>query len=138
MLSARGFQLKRQTAVGTYNCDFSFDSVAVEIWGGTWHFQKRKLARNKARFRKFFDAGFSVIVFPFFNQHILSDAVADYAVALFEELRRNPPSVCEYRMVWGAGEHVARCRFDADDFPTEWPFTNRRDPATGRYYSVPK
>ena len=45
MLLARGVETIPQQAIGPYNCDLGAFPVAVEVYGGYWHWTGRHLAR---------------------------------------------------------------------------------------------
>ena len=101
MLEERGIVGARQKAIGPYNCDFAAASVAVEVWGGHWHWHGPHRSRVDDRFRYIMNAGWNILAIPVNASSALTLAVADYVAAYIEETRRNPPAVCEYRVVWG-------------------------------------
>jgi very-short-patch-repair endonuclease len=124
-----------QTAIGPYNVDFTLGRVAVETSCRSRH--TLYLPSFEERTRYLFDRGWSLLVFWIdARKWILTPEVADYAAALIQETRSNPPPVCEYRVVWGAGEFVARKSAEDDDLSLVRPFRSCRNPATGRYESV--
>ena len=132
-ITDRGVEFAQQTAVDRYNCDFTIGSVAVEIWGGHWHWYGRHVARNEARFRKLMNLGFDVLVITDTPQRPISDADADYAISFINECRADPSPIRQYRVIWGGGEFSTGGRANDDQITIKPPFTNRRDPTTGRY-----
>jgi very-short-patch-repair endonuclease len=139
MLRERGLEPSCQTAVGPYNCDLTVDAVAVEIFGGKWHWHGDHAARAEERFRHILNAGYHVLIVVIdARRHPLTPEVADYVVAEINRLRSLPPGPREYRMVWGAGQYTTGGRADDEKLLFEPPFTHSRDPKTGRYTTVPR
>jgi very-short-patch-repair endonuclease len=136
MMTERGIKLAQQTAIETYNCDFTIDSIAVEIWGGNWHFTGEHAARFFERTNKIFDSGFDLIILPFFGKYQLTTEVADYIVSFLDELRRDPPATRQYWVIWGAGKAVVSGGRESINNALISPFVNRRNPSNGRYESV--
>lgn len=127
MLTTRGIDINQQTAVGPYNCDLTTDAVAVEIWGGYWHFYGAHAARNEERFRYILNAGWNVIILGVTGRYPLNESVADYVVAEIERLRSNPPSIREYRMIWGAGDFTSGGRLDDNKLSFVRPLVRPRN-----------
>ncbi|HZU75950.1 MAG TPA: hypothetical protein VFA70_04245, partial [Dehalococcoidia bacterium] len=46
LLSERGIETIPQQAIGPYNCDLGAEPVAVEVWGGNWHWTGRHITRH--------------------------------------------------------------------------------------------
>jgi len=136
MLSERGIETTPQLAIGPYNCDLAARPVAVEVFGGHWHWHGHHLARVEERFRHLMDAGWNILVIPVNFSSPLTAAVADYAASYIKATRRDPPAICEYRVVWRAGEFATSGCADDDEISIEPPFRSARDPATGRYKTV--
>lgn len=130
MLRERGISISQQTAVGPYNCDLTTDSVAVEIWGGYWHFYGEHAARNEERFRYILNSGWNVIILGITAKFPLSESVADYVVSEIQRLRRNPPSIREYRMIWGAGDFTSGGSLDDDKLSFVRPLIRPRNTST--------
>lgn len=136
MMTERGIDLTQQTAIETYNCDFTIDSIAVEIWGGNWHFTGEHAARFPERTNKIFDSGFDLIILPIYGRYKLTTEIADYLVSFIDELRRNPSSTRKYWVIWGAGEAVVSGGRESINNALVCPFVNRRNPSNGRYESI--
>lgn len=136
MLAARGIDTVPQRAIGPYNCDLAAGSVAVEVWGGHWHWfgYHRRVAEK--RFRYIMDHGWCILVLCINKSYPLTAAVADYLAAEIKRLHRHPPDVCQYRMIWGPGQFTTGGRADSDEFTIEPPFARRTNPATGQYETV--
>lgn len=138
MLEERGLATVAQEAIGRYNCDLGAFPVAVEIWGGNWHWYGRHIARTEERFRYVLDAGWHLLVLHVTNRHPLSEGLADYVVSYVEKARRDPAARREYRMVWRGGELTTAGRADDDEISVVPPFGGTRDRSTGRYATVPR
>ncbi len=138
MLLKRGIVCEPQKAIGPYNCDLAAAPVAVEIWGGGWHFGGHHMARTPKRFRYLFDNDWDILVIVLNHRFPLTTAVADYVAAYVQEARRNPSTVGQYRVIWGAGKFSVSGSAKDDEFSFIPPFTHRRNPATGQYETVPR
>jgi hypothetical protein len=138
MLETRGLIVTPQQAVGPYNCDIGIFPVAVEVFGGHWHWSGRHLARTEERFRHFFNAGWSLFVVRISKTEPLIQRTADEIVSYFETVSGNPSRVREYRVIGGTGKFIAGGCATDDKISLEPATTNSRDPATGRYKSVPR
>lgn len=138
LLRDRGIEFVPQQAIGPYNCDLGAHPVAVEIFGGNWHWSGRHMERTPERFRYIMNAGWSILVLWVNTEYPLTPEAADYMATFIQAARRNPTARREYRVVRGAGELVACGSIDDDEISIEPAFTNSRDPATGRYKRVPR
>lgn len=138
MLAERGFPCCPQKQVGPYNCDIAIAPVAVEVLGGQWHWYGEHRARAQKRTYYFLNHGWHVLYIPVSKSSPLTDAVADYIANFINFARSNPAIEREYRVVWRAGEIVTRGCLNEDNFSFDPPFTNRRNPATGRYERIPR
>jgi hypothetical protein len=130
-----------QLAIGPYNCDLAAWPVAVEIFGGHWHFSGRHLARTEARIRYLGDAGWHVLML------VVADRVpayrygvhtGDHLVAYIKQARANPSTAREYRVIDCRGQALAGGRCDDDHVTIEPAFTGGRDRTSGRYERVPR
>lgn len=109
----RGINIVPQQAVGTYNIDIGAYPVAVEVWGGAWHFSRD----HRERIKYLFDSGWNlVIVFVNTQTSPLTVGAADYIVSYFQESASNPTLRGEYRVIWGEGNLFARGGADSDEF----------------------
>jgi len=136
MMRERGIKSRHQTAVGPYNCDLTVDTVAVEVFGGYWHWTPEKSAHTAKRFRYLMDRGWDIVAVPVNMSWPLTAKVADHIARHINRIRRNPSAVREYRVIWGAGEFEASGCLDDDYITIKPPFTNARDPVSGRYIRV--
>ncbi len=133
----RGYHGIRQFAIDKYNADFLFGNVAVEIFGGVWHWNGLHAARAEERIKTILDHGFHLIIIAARSQGV-SPETADHTVALLDELGRDESAIRHYRMIASNGQLAIAQSSDDDDFTIEWPFRNVRDRATGRYVAVRK
>lgn len=136
MLVERGLDVVQQKAVGRYNCDIAASPIAVEIYGGHWHFAGRHLARADRRMRHFADQGWHVLVVLVTSDWPLRPESADYVVAWQKEAEGNPSAPRKYRMIGGAAELLTAQRLDAHKLALEYPRGRTRDAGTGRYNGV--
>lgn len=134
LLKNTGIDTKTQTAIGPYNCDFTCDAVAVEIWGGGWHWHGRHIARSEERFRFIMDRGFNIII-ACIDSRRRHFGVCEAEQLAFEikAANANPTILRHYRMIWCGTDFATATSADADHFSFEPPFTGARDPATGQY-----
>ena len=116
MLSERGIETIHQKAIGPYNCDLAAYPIAVEIFGGNWHFFGHHAARFNERTRYILNRGWYIYIIPISESFPLTAAVADYAASYIKSIRRQKPPICEYRMVWGAGKLTTTGSLKDDDF----------------------
>ncbi len=138
-MQARGLSLKRQTAIGRYNADFTIDSIAVEIFSGGWHFVPSRRSFEERRINDFLDGGWGVIVLCLDSRRRpYSPAVADYLYSSIEGARSDPSAAGKYRVIWGAGEYESTGSLENNEVSLVPPFHTRRNSATGRYEAVPR
>ena len=137
ILEARGITSVPQKAIGPYNCDLGCAPVAVEIFGGNWHFTGLHMARTPKRLRYMMDEGWHVLMIVVSRQFPITGEVADYAVSWIQERRSNPAMVREYRVVRGAGQLISSGCAEDDDVSIVSAFTHSRD-TQGRYCRIPK
>ena len=137
MLSARGIGSVMQEAIGPYNCDLGAFPVAVEVFGGGWHWHGRHLLRTSERFRYILNAGWHVLVIKTSKRIPLTETAADYITAFIQEARSNPAARREYRVIRGAGEVLAAGSADDDEI-TIIPTLTRGRNARGQYAAVPR
>lgn len=112
-----------QRAIGKYNVDLAMNPVAVEVLGGGWHAYK---ATHAQRTPDILDQGWNlVMVWDHKGRSPLSLGAAEYLVAFVQEVRRNPPASCQYRVVSGDGEVLAARSREDNDFPVIRPTSSR-------------
>jgi hypothetical protein len=136
MLAARGVHCIQQQAIGPYNCDLGAFPVAVEVFGGHWHFSGAHLARAPRRIRYLLDAGWHVLMVLVTKHWPIAPEVADYVAAYVQEARGNPTAPREYRVIRGAGNTLAFGSADDNHISIEPSTRLGREPTTGRYKSV--
>ena len=119
MLRKRGIQFMPQRAIGWCNVDFAVAPVAVEILGGGWHSRK---TTHAMRTPYILDWGWHlVMIWDYEGRSALGAGAADYLVSFLEEIRRNPPATCQYRVIAGQGELLTACGRESNQFPLEPP-----------------
>jgi transcriptional regulator with XRE-family HTH domain len=126
MLQARQIPCQLGTAIGPYNADLTTGPIAVEIFGGGWHGGGRAAARWPRRIRYLLDQGWHVVVIWVEQRRDpLTIKAADYIVTLVEQARRDPATVCQYRVIRGAGQEIIRGCAQDDHFPVKPPRKRR-------------
>jgi len=113
-LRRRGLVVEQQTAVGPYNCDLTIaaGAVAVEVFGGGWHWSGGHAARHRERSRYILDQGWHLVCFVVDHRRLLAAAGYDYLVTFAEFAERNPAARREYRVVGGTGQELPGLRPD--------------------------
>lgn len=138
MLLERGVTTIPQQAIGPYNCDLGTEPVAVECFGGNWHFTGRHARREPKRVNYLLDAGWHVLYVHINLRYPLLPAAADYIVAFYQETSSHPAMRREYCMIGGTGEVFFTGCHQSDNRPVIPPFTSRLNPTTGKYERVPR
>lgn len=133
MLDDANVTCTRQVACGPYLCDFVIDSIAVEIWGGNYHFSGLHIARAPERFKYILDTMKAAIIITVNNTNPLTPRLIKALVANIDELSRHPTLSGEYRMLWSNGDYVTGNCLDGDNFTFKYPFANSRNTRSGRY-----
>lgn len=137
LLIESGYDVVQQKAIGPYNADLTIHSVAVEIYGGGWHFSGRHLARAQKRFRYFGNAGWHIFVLVIDNGRFpwRSETLKDI-IAFIDLAGSNPSMRRQYRMIGGDGQFLTSGNLNDDHLSLVPPFTHCRNPTTGRYERV--
>lgn len=133
MFDDANIKYTRQVACGAYNCDFVVDSVAVEVWGGNFHFSGEHLARSEERFKyitRFFKG---VIIVTINSSNPFSEGLVKALIANIKEFSGQPSITGEYRMIWSNGEFITGNRINGDNFAFIYPFGSRRNTRSGCY-----
>ena len=139
LLALMNFETIPQKAIGPYSCDLGAEPVAVEIFGGNWHMSGQRGRQRKRAIRYFLDHDWHCYIVVFDERrHPTNPSVTDNIISYVEQIRSNPPAVCEYRMVWSSGEFIAAGCANDDEISFVSPFTNRRNSHTGRYERIPR
>lgn len=115
-LDTRGLEYIREKAIGRYNVDIALSAypVAVEVLGGNWHGAKTIHAQ---RTPYILNRGWHLVFIWNTSRTIIKPEAVDHIVAWAEELRVNPPSIGQYRVLRGNGELITAGQADDDDFP---------------------
>jgi hypothetical protein len=129
-----------QLAIGPYNCDLAAFPVAVEVFGGNWHFSGRHLARTEERIRYLGDAGWHVLMLVVCEgkpRYTYGLDTGNYLVSYIKEARSNPSAPREYRVIDCRGNTLSAGRCDDDHISIKPAFANSRNTASGRYDRIP-
>ncbi len=139
-LEQAGIDCEEQFPISKYNCDLLCTlgnrRVAVEVWGGGWHFYGEHRRRFPERTEYILSSGYSIVFLVICNGFRWNDIARKNLVANLYEIGRLPAVRRQYRMIWGDSEHVTIGGLDDIELALIKPTVNRRDPATGRYLSV--
>lgn len=138
MLRDRGQVTLTQLPIDKYNADIVVGDIAVEVFGGCWHWHGNHLAGSVERLYTFFDWGYHVVIVAMRHEREITPQLCDNLISLFEFIRSNKSSVRQYRMVRSDGQVVAAADSNRDDITIEWTHRIERNPTNGQYVSVPK
>lgn len=126
LMTARGERPIAERAIGPYNVDLAMLPVAVEVLGGGFHGVK---ASHAERTPYILDAGWHlVMVWNHEGRSSLGPGAAEYLVAFLDEVRRNPPATCQYRVISGDGQLLAARGREDNEFPVVLPPRGGLDP----------
>ena len=106
-LAHQGLVITQQKAIGPYNIDITCNeaSVAVEIFGGSWHNGGGHAARFIERSKYILNAGWSLlIIWVDGRRHPLTITGMAYTAVYMELHRRDPSMIGEYRVITGTGQ----------------------------------
>lgn len=118
LLESRGVTFAQQKAIGPYNCDFAVGSVAVEVFGGYFHWFGRHLARLPKRLHYFADRGLDTWIVNVGRRAPITSAALDDLVAFLEASSGNPSPGRQYRVIWGTGQFVSAASLHDDQIAT--------------------
>ena len=117
-LEAAGMTTVLGKAIGPYNVDIASAPIAVEVFGGAWHYGGRAAARWPKRIRYLLDQGWSVVVvWVEVPQYPLTKAAAEYICRFAQETHQES----QYRVIRGTGVEMVRRTASDDSFPTKLP-----------------
>ena len=136
MLLDRGINTIPQKAIGRYNCDLAAYPVAVEVFGGHWHWHGDHLARTEERVNYMLNQGWTVLMVANTETYPITNEVADYISSYIERFRSDPTIACEYRVIWGAGKFTTCGGLNDENFSIKPPFTNARNSTNGQYMTI--
>jgi very-short-patch-repair endonuclease len=145
-LEQAGINCDQQFPIGKYNCDLlckidpwaTTPSVAVEVWGGGWHFHGAHRARFPERTKYILSSGYSIAFLAIMNKFAWNDRAAKNLITHLDALSRLPSGECQYRMIWGDSNYVTIGGLDDIEKALITPTVNRRNPTTGSYERVPR
>lgn len=118
----RGIPVIVQQAVSKYNVDLGAFPIAVEVFGGGWHFYKNHIER----FNYLFNRGWSIVI-VYVNGKLspLTEGAADYIASFFQETTSNPSTGCQYRVIWGEGKLYAAGGANGNELASIVPLRSR-------------
>lgn len=137
LMEQSGISFKQQTAIGPYNCDFTIGKVAIEIFGGCWHWYGYHLSMVDKRFRYILNSGLHILVMSDYGGVPIGQDSLSYMVSYLDFLSRHPTMTREYRVIRGAGELIASGSVNDDKISIKPVFTRGRD-SKGCYINVPR
>lgn len=145
-LQQAGIDCEQQFPIGKYNCDLlcridpwsTTPSVAVEVWGGGWHFHGKHRRRFPERTKYFLSSGYSIAFVVLMNEFVWNERAAENLITHLDALSRLPAGTCQYRMIWGDSDYVTIGGLDDTEKALVTPTVNRRNPATGQYERIPR
>lgn len=137
LLEKRGIHTVAQIAIGPYNCDLGAAPVAVEVFGGNWHWSGKHLRRTPRRIRYLLDSGWHVLIVNITrNTFPLTETTADHVASYIQQARRNPTATRKYRVIRSTGELVTEGSSEDENISIETPYTSRRNPTNGQYERI--
>jgi very-short-patch-repair endonuclease len=113
-LAARGIDVIHQKAVGPYNVDVAAFPVAVEVFGGGWHFYGRHIARTEQRIRYLGDSGWHVLMVCVTQYYTVTRETLDYIATYIKTARSAESERREYRVIRGNNYSLAVGKCDDD------------------------
>lgn len=123
-LMQRGLTVVPQKAIGKYNTDLAIHPIAVEVLGGGWHLEKGKHA---VRTPEILNRGWHLVfVWDHEGDSALAEGAADYVVSYLDEVRRNPTSIGQYRVISGNGQPLAAGGLNDGEFALVPPPRGRK------------
>lgn len=136
VLESRGVAVVPQQAVGIYNCDIGAFPVAIELFGGGWHWYGGHARIAPDRIRFFMEHGWSMLMIRVDERSRLTEATADMICSYMATRSDGQDAIPEYRVVRANGEPICSGRLGEGDITIEYAFTLERNPETGRYSRV--
>lgn len=139
-LEQAGINCEQQFPIGKYNCDLlcivGQRRIAVEVWGGSWHFYGAHRARFPERTEYILSSGCSIVFLAIMNKFVWNGRAAENLITHLDALSRLPSGKCQYRMIWGDSQYATIGGLDDIEKALVTPTVNRRNPATGCYERV--
>ena len=83
-----------QLAIDRYNIDIAIHkpTIALEVFGGYWHFYGRHAGRFAQRCKYITDSGFTIVIVVIGRNGLNTGLIGDYIVALSQKLSSDPSS----------------------------------------------
>lgn len=103
MLDAIGVKSIPQCQIGPYNSDLACGDVAVEVWGGNWHFYGRHAERTPKRFRYMHNNGWHVVAVVHNKHHPISERASEYVRNFINWSAQNPNAARRHIVIYGDG-----------------------------------
>jgi very-short-patch-repair endonuclease len=102
-LKACGLSVIQQYPIEGYNLDIAVDGVLdVEIFNERCHPLAHYIDRRRRK--HLLDLGWHILYVWTTKSHPIRERAADYVVSYLQEIRTNPPSPCQHRVIRGTGE----------------------------------
>jgi len=135
-LRRAGYSCTPQKAIGPYNTDAAVGNIAVEVWGGEWHFSGHHAERTPERFRYILDQGWHILVIVSSSRFaLITEDTAQHVIAQLNILSSTKPKPRQYRMIGGNGEFLLAGSSQDDEISIVLPFTHGRN-SKGQYTRV--
>ncbi len=129
-LRDRGLETISQQAIDRYNCDLGADPVAIEVFGGGWHWSGQHLAILPKRTRTLFALGWDILVVWVDKRWPLGNDLADFVNTYVRSRRQRPHAAREYLVVRGDGVVTVAVGSDFVDGETLIPSEVKRPSRT--------
>lgn len=137
LMEKAGISFTQQTAIGPYNCDFTIGPVALEIFGGGWHWYGYHLSMVEKRFRYILNHGLHILAITNYGGVPIGQDSLSYMISYLDFVRKHPTMTREYRVIRGAGDLIASGSINDKEISIKPIFTRGRD-SKGRYVRVPR
>lgn len=122
---SRGYSTIIQKAVSKYNIDiFVNPNIAVEIFGGGWHFHGNHLSSFTERTKEIFNSGNSLIVVHITAKSCIA-TIRSNLMLIIDFLSTNKPVIGKYWVVWGTGNSISFGGLDNIDVALVRPSSNK-------------
>jgi very-short-patch-repair endonuclease len=108
-LKVRGIETIPQMNLGIYNIDLAIaeSRIAVEVFGGNWHFTGKHAAIYSKRVKYITSQGWSVVVIwavKVWKTMRFDERCADYIAGLHNVRRFEKPGIGQEHVIWGNGQ----------------------------------
>ncbi len=116
-------------AIGKYNVDFLVDtSIAVELFGGSFHATGRAADRLHERMKFLIENGFNVyIVWCLSDETSIFPGCFDDFVTFRKSISGNETPVGQYRVIWSDGDFISCGSLESDYLAAVKPATFRNN-----------